>query len=121
MGLAEQLMRFVIKGPNQDRLYLLTNFMDGHNGVYSYNSDMGNGVDTYQASLSLLFGWWSLLPDKRISDVYASTQKLLENMDTIPDVYADSLTTRERNPDMVSMDWYQIIQYCVVDLNTESE
>lgn len=78
-GLEKQFFSKVLFQPTEQRpCYLLTNFMDGSNGVYrwSYESlGKGNGYGPYQNSGSLLLGWWIFLDTERIRNVYRELAK----------------------------------------------
>lgn len=71
-GLAEQLMTKVLVKPDKKfRTYRLTNYMDGRNGVYRWNEQTKSGIGPYQLTVTFTMGWWSLLDDARIRNVYS--------------------------------------------------
>lgn len=72
--------------------WLATTFIDGTNGVYRKNSG-------YENSAHILIGWWSLLGDVRIRQIYTEILKefpLEANRETNP--YFDFATIRDQNP-----------------------
>ena len=72
--------------------WLATTFIDGTNGVYRKNSG-------YENSAHILIGWWSLLGDVRIRQIYTEILKefpLEAKRDTNP--YFDFATIRDQNP-----------------------
>lgn len=76
--LTTQFLRKALVPPgNGFRGYRTNNYMDGHNGVYrwKYYTIADNGYGPYELSSSLLCGWWTLLRDDRIKDVYRAVSK----------------------------------------------
>lgn len=72
--------------------WLATTFIDGTNGVYRKYSG-------YENSAHILIGWWSLLGDIRIRQIYTEILQefpLEANRDTNP--YFDFATIRDQNP-----------------------
>lgn len=73
-GLEKQFFNKVLHQPTAELpCFLITNFMDGSNGVYRWSYQTlgkGNGYGPYQNSASFLFGWWVFLDTDRIRNVY---------------------------------------------------
>lgn len=116
VGLATQINDVVVSGKDKDGFYLMNNFMNGWNGVYAYDVDSGHGVDAYENSSSLFIGWWSLLVDEEITEMYVETYNLLKDYDELPDILTDSKTTRERNEKILSVAWYKTILFCAIEM-----
>lgn len=80
--------------------WLSTTFIDGTNGVYRYSYNTpGVGYSGYELSAHILVGWWSLLGDVRIRQIYTEILQefpLEANRDTNP--YFDFATIRDQNP-----------------------
>lgn len=80
--------------------WLATTFIDGTNGVYRYSYNTpGVGYSGYENSAHILVGWWSLLGDVRIRQIYTEILQefpLEANRDTNP--YFDFATIRDQNP-----------------------
>lgn len=74
-GLRRQFIGHVLVAPTADFPgYRTTNFMDGSNGLYrwgysSFGPDRGYGP--FEASGTLMMGWWSLLGGSQIAEAYA--------------------------------------------------
>ena len=83
---------------NQNGSWVSTSFMDGTNGVFRYEyHEEGVGLTGYEHSSSIISGWWVLLNQKWIDDVY---KDILEGFpypcdETNP--YLDRTTVREQN------------------------
>lgn len=95
--LSNQLINHVLQ--EVDGHWLTTTFMDGTNGVYrySYNTE-GVGLEGYALSGTFLMGWWSLLADDRVSEVYRDILPTFPMAGDRSNPYYDYATTRERNP-----------------------
>lgn len=95
--LANQMVYYVLK--NVDGHWLTTTFMDGTNGVYrySYHED-GVGLEGYALSGTFLIGWWSLLEDSRITEVYQDILETFPMKGDRSNPYFDYATVREQNP-----------------------
>jgi len=79
-GLVKQLIGTVLQKPDSKfEGYRLTNFMNGMNGVYRYQSAAGalknTGYGPYQLSGTFLIGWWSFLGDSQVNKAYAEIAK----------------------------------------------
>lgn len=79
---------------------LMTNFMDGRNGVYRYGyatqgADQGYGP--YQLSGTFNLGWWTFAGD-RAHDAYEAQLNNFPFSDEILKTYIGPDTTRDRNP-----------------------
>lgn len=107
--------------------WLATTFIDGTNGVYRYSYNTpGVGYSGYENSSHVLLGWWGLLEDERICQIYAEILKgfpLEANRDTNP--YFDFATIRDQNPfydDDTSYDlgMYQCMVMCASKLPCDS-
>ncbi len=111
-GLANTMCQLIFeKTEESDGYYVLRNYMDGTNGVYRYNEEKGSGYDAYQLSTTFLNGWWSMLEDERITEIYRDTYDKLRYETELPPAYVDPLTTRERNPLYTSIENYQMLTY----------
>lgn len=73
VGLEKQFYDKVLVKPTPERpCFLITNFMDGTNGVYRWGyQSLGkdNGYGPYEVSGSFLLGWWAFL-DTDMRNVY---------------------------------------------------
>lgn len=72
-GLATQLTRHALVPPSDGRrLYLVTNYVDGWNGVYrwGYGDDPDDGYGPYELSGTWLLGWWAFLGDPEVQTAY---------------------------------------------------
>ncbi len=102
--------------------WVQTSFMDGTNGVYRYEyHEEGVGHSNYSHSASLIQGWWSVLYENWIFDVYKDilTGFPWPQNDTNP--YWDIMTVREQNPYFDAdtaweKDWYECVVKCAVQL-----
>lgn len=94
--LANQLVNYVIR--YVDGRPLATTFTDGTFGVYrySYNTE-GIGQQGYSLSSMLLLGWWSLLDDGRITQIYEDILAQFPMSAGMDNPYYDYGTTREQN------------------------
>jgi hypothetical protein len=99
-GLRNQFLR-VILAPDQGRVPMLHNYMDGHNGWYrwQYATHQGahSGYGPYALSGAFACGWWALLGGPEVAGQY---RRLLEafplgHAELL--LYADS-STREVHP-----------------------
>lgn len=117
-GLSKQLNEYVIV--EKSDYFVLNNFMDGTNGVFAYNSNTGKGVDSYEASGSIITAWWPQLDDDYINKLYEGYYNFIMNTDILPKEFEDSLTTRERNTKMINIRWYRIILYCATNMQNTS-
>lgn len=92
--LANQLVRCVLK--NVDGHWLVTTFMDGTNGVYRYEyHEKGAGLEGYDLSDSLLMGWWALLEDPRIKQVYQDILDTFPMEGNVENPFFDTVTVYE--------------------------
>lgn len=88
----------------------MTNFFDGHNGVYRYNfsTTQNSGYGPYQLSGSLYIGWYGSLDSAE--QFQADIEALLKNGYSLSDselaVLVGPNTTRERNPLFVWPDYF---------------
>ncbi len=117
--LGEQLKKCIVKN---DGNWVQTSFMDGTNGVYrnSYHKE-GVGHSNYSHSSSLIQGWWALLYQEWIFDVY---KEILSGFpwpldNTNP--YWDIMTVREQNPYFDAdtaweKGWYECVVKCAAQL-----
>ncbi len=92
LGLAKQLVSKVLRAPTSDMPgYRLTNFMNGMNGVYRYNSadDIGRdkGYGPFELSGTFLIGWWSFLGDDNINKSYGEISKTFPLGEDVMKVY----------------------------------
>ena len=73
-GLEKQFYDKVLVKPTPERpCFLITNFMDGSNGVYRWGyQSLGkdSGYGPYEVSGSFLLGWWAFLDTDRMRNVY---------------------------------------------------
>lgn len=68
-GLEKQFFDKVVVRKNNK--ILLSNFMDGTNGVYRWKyNGTGKGYEAYGLTPSFGMGWWALLPGKRVQTLY---------------------------------------------------
>jgi hypothetical protein len=88
-GLNQQFFsRVVVEPTSSVPCYRLNNFMDGRNGVYRWGyGELGpnNGYGPFQASGSLMLGWWAFLGTdqseklyRNIADEYPWSKECLE-------------------------------------------
>lgn len=95
--LANQLVNYVIQ--YVDGKPLATTFMDGTCGVYRYSYDTeGVGLEGYSLSGTLLLGWWSLLNDNRITEIYHDILTQFPMTSGKDNPYFDYTVIREQNP-----------------------
>ena len=101
-GLARQLVDHCLVQPDDEfRSIRLTNYMDGHNGLYRWNyptQGEGNGYRAYELSGTFLLGWWSLLGNDDIRTAYQLVADCYPLAQEEIDLYVGPNTTRERNP-----------------------
>lgn len=99
-GLSHQFAE-VILAPDQGRIPILNNYMDGHNGWYRWNyaTHTGplKGYGPYALSGTFALGWWSLLGDERIAEQYERLAQSFPLSEAELQLYAGS-STRERHP-----------------------
>jgi len=97
-GFATQFVNHVLVPPSDAiPVYRLTNYMDGHNGVYRWNystTGMDRGQGPYALSRSLLNGWFVFTqhPDVRSAYSQLAAQYPLSDAELdvyIPEVYSD--------------------------------
>lgn len=91
-GLAKQLTKIVLQKPDADFSgYRLTNFMNGMNGVYRYNSaddiEKGKGYGPFELSGTFLIGWWSFIGDPEVNKAYESISKMFPLSEELMKVY----------------------------------
>lgn len=78
---------------------MATTFMDGTCGVYRYSyNEEGVGYDKYEMSSTLLIGWWALLCDTRITEMYRSLLDRFPLPEGEENPYFSDVTIREQNP-----------------------
>lgn len=83
--------------------WVTTTFIDGTNGVFRYNyHGDGSLIEGYDQSGGALFlGYWIMLNNERIRDVYAAIlERLPLPADSTNPYYDDGITVREQNPIM---------------------
>lgn len=99
-GLARQFLR-VILVPEQGRLPVLNNYMDGHNGWFRWNyathAGAHKGYGPYALSGTFALGWWSLLGGSEIAAQYERLGQSFPLSEPELQLYAGS-STRERHP-----------------------
>jgi len=100
-GLEKQLFNHVLVPPTSDfPWYRMRNFMDGRNGVYRYNHETlakGEGYGPYEASGTLLIGWWTFLDTQRIRNVYSDLSRGFPLSQDLLKIYFDK-SRRTRHP-----------------------
>lgn len=118
--LGAQLRKCIVK---VDGNWVQTSFMDGTNGVYRYEyHEEGVGHSNYSHSASLVQGWWAVLDESWLFDVY---KDILEGFPWTQDVtnpYWDIITVREQNPyfdcdTAWEKGWYDFVVKCAVQIS----
>ena len=94
--LSNQMMNHVLQ--QQNGMWVVTNYLDGNNGVYRYREETGLGYEGYQVSGTLVVGWWSLLQDERITEIYKEIRTYFPLSANEQNPYFDPATTRQQNP-----------------------
>lgn len=119
-GLAKQIVHNCLVLPDQEfRCIRMTNYMDGHNGLYRWNyptQGAGNGYRPYELSGTFLLGWWSLLDSDEIRDAYELVADCYPLTESEVDLYVGPNTTRERNPVFAWPNAFQpggAMEYCI--------
>ncbi|RDU34741.1 hypothetical protein DRW41_21845 [Neobacillus piezotolerans] len=100
-GLEKQFFDKVLVPPtNETPYYRLTNYMNGHNGMFrwKYNTTGNDGYGPYELSGTFTIGWWTFLGSERIKSVYADLADQFPLSQEAVNLYVGPNTTRERNP-----------------------
>lgn len=100
LGLEKQLFDFVLTYSGKYNGYLLTNFMDGNNGVYrwDYLTNEENGYGPFELSGTFTIGWWTFLNTNRIKQVYLDISNTFPLNEELVEIYTGPNTSRARNP-----------------------
>lgn len=108
-GLEKQFFDKVLISPNKETpYYRLTNYMNGHNGMFrwKYNTTNNDGYGPFELSGTFTIGWWTFLGTERIKSVYADLADQFPLRQEAVNVYVGPNTTRERNPYIADPDSY---------------
>ncbi len=101
-GLAKQLLDHCMVQPDESfRSIRLTNYLDGHNGLYRWGhatQGENNGYRPYELSGTFNLGWWSLLYNEEIHAAYRVAADCLPLTQQEIDLYVGPNSTRESNP-----------------------
>jgi len=99
-GLAHQFSKAILV-PEQGRIPVLNNYMDGHNGWFRWNYATHEGAlkgyGPYALSGTFALGWWSLLGDSQIAAQYERLVQSFPLSEPELQLYVGS-STRERHP-----------------------
>ncbi len=83
VGLSQQFMeKVVVKSRRSDNidLYRFNNFMDGSNGVFRYKyPSKPSGYGPFENYHHIFYGWWSLLGQQPITDMYKNLSHSIPN------------------------------------------
>ena len=112
-GLAEQFLAKVAVPPSESfGAVRLTNFMDGHNGVYRWGYQTigeGSGYGPYELSGTFNLGWWAFLGDTRVRDLYVTQVSKFPLPEAVIDTYLGPgrNSLREQNLRITSPECYR--------------
>lgn len=115
-GFQSQFMEVVYVAPSDDFPGpRMTNYMDGHNGIYRYryhdNTDLKLGYDAYNLSGTLLVGYYPFMKNTQLANAYAELSFPLS--DAILESYLGLLGqggTPDRTRAFILTDYYQFGQ-----------
>ncbi|MFC2947708.1 hypothetical protein [Virgibacillus sediminis] len=108
-GLEKQLFDNVLLPPEKEKpYYRLTNYMNGHNGMFrwKYDTASGSGYGPFELTGTFTIGWWTFLGSDRINSVYANLAEQFPLSEETINLYVGPNTTRERNPYVTDPDSY---------------
>lgn len=121
--LGVQLKKCLVKvGGN----WVQTSFMDGTNGVYRYSyHEEGVGHSNYSHSASLIHGWWVVLYQGWIFEVYRDILSGFPWPQDETNPYWDIMTVRDQNPYFDAdtgweKGWYECVVKCAVQIGNLS-
>lgn len=118
-AIAAQMKEYVLIEENG--YWFTSTFMDGRCGLYRYDSVSGNGFEGYGLSSTLFAGWWAMLQDQDIKEMYYDLANLFPLYNDSTNPYLGMETGEKDNPYLIGNDawekgWYECIVWCAACL-----
>lgn len=107
-NLEVQFYEKMLKYDREKSVYVLSNFLDGSNGVYRYNyeTNKGTGYGPFSLSGILMIGWYNFLNTERVSQVFEEMSIAFPINERVYSKYYLDKTNRKRHPLVQGVDAY---------------